>query len=78
MDNVAVRSNEQLLPMEQFLSNGPGLQPAIFIVGPCGHVSTNKGCTCRNIGPELEMPDTEENMRDSGLECKKEEAAQGF
>lgn len=73
---VAAQPTEQLLPMDRFLSGGPGEQPALFVVGDCGHVSTNKGCTCDNVGPKLEISDKEEQLENNGTEKDEEAAAQ--
>jgi hypothetical protein len=72
---IAAQSKEQLLPIDRFLSDGPGMQCAIFVMGVCGHVSINKGCTCDNIGPKLEMLVKEEGLGDNGTEIKIEETA---
>jgi len=33
-------------PMDSFLGEGPGEQPAVFIRDDTGEVSLYKGCTC--------------------------------
>jgi hypothetical protein len=60
----AVHLKEQLLPLDQFLADGPGRQYAMFVVGDCGHMSTNKGCTCEGTGEELELSNKEDRLRE--------------
>lgn len=48
------------LPLERFLAQGAPEQSSIFGLDGAGIVSTHDLCTCKTIGPELEVVDGSE------------------
>jgi hypothetical protein len=60
MDFVPAQSSQELSSLDRFLVEGPTEQYAVFMVGHHGQLSIDKGCTCENIGPDLEISDDED------------------